>query len=111
MQDHEVPAIQETDPPQHQSAPSEADAPEDAAAVRAEALAIAELCQLAGASNRTAEFLALGASEAQVRKALLAARADSVEISSTITPDAALARPANVTSPLMSAIKKLTGKE
>ena len=81
-------------------------------ASHADAIAIAELCQLAGHSELTARFLSEGATESQVRKSLLAARAESVEIHSTITPidgDAALHRPA--ANPLMAAIKKLTGKE
>lgn len=106
-----LPDTREADPVETPPAQPQQDAPEDAELVRAEALAIAELCQLAGAPNRIAEFLALGASEAQVRKTLLAARADSIEITSTIAPDAAAARPANVANPLMAAIRKLTGKE
>jgi signal peptide peptidase SppA len=103
-----VPASPVTD-----ATPAE-DAPTSAApgASRADAIAIAELCQLAGHSELTARFLSEGATESQVRKSLLAARAESVEIHSTITPidgDAAPHRPA--ANPLMAAIKKLTGKE
>lgn len=84
------------------------------AAVRADAVAIAELCQLAGQPQRTAAFLAEGASESQVRKALLAARAESPEIASAIHPDAALqargaASPEH--NPLIKAVKKLIGKD
>lgn len=82
------------------------------AASHADAIAIAELCQLAGHPDLTVRFLSEGATESQVRKSLLAARAESVEIHSTITPidgDAAPHRPA--ANPLMAAIKKLTGKE
>ena len=76
------------------------------------ALAIAELCQLAGHPELTAAFLAEGVSEAHVRKALLASRADSPEIRSTIAPDAALPhQPQSAANPLMAAVKKLTGKE
>ncbi len=79
---------------------------------RAVAVAIAELCQLAGHPERTAAFLAAGVSEAQVRKALMAARADSPEIRSTIAPDAsALQPPLASGNPLLAAVKKLTGKE
>jgi hypothetical protein len=103
-----VPASPVTD-----AAPAD-DKPASAApgASHADAIAIAELCQLAGHSELTARFLSEGATESQVRKSLLAARAESVEIHSTITPidgDAALHRPA--ANPLMAAIKKLTGKE
>ena len=85
-------------------------APTDAS--RAGAVAIAELCQLAGHPELTAAFLAEGVSEAHVRKALLASRADSPEIRSTIAPDAALPhQPQSAANPLMAAVKKLTGKE
>jgi signal peptide peptidase SppA len=77
---------------------------------RAEAQAIAEICLIAGASQRTAEFLAAGLSEAQVRRALLEARADQPEIASRITADAGTAlRPE--TSPVVAAVKKLITKE
>ena len=81
-------------------------------ASRADAVAIAELCQLAGHPELTAAFLADGVSEAQVRKALLASRADSPEIRSTIAPDAAIPQQnQSAANPLMAAVKKLTGKE
>lgn len=80
-------------------------------ATRADALAIAELCQLAGHPERTAAFLAEGASEAQVRRALLAARAESPEITSLIHPDAQAPEAHPDQNPLMKAVKKLTGKE
>lgn len=79
----------------------------------ADALAIAELCQLAGHSELTAGFLAANTSEAQVRKTLLAARADSVEISSCIAPDSAASTATThaTSNPLLSAIRKLSGKD
>ena len=81
-------------------------------ASRADAVAIAELCQLAGHPELTAAFLAEGVSEAQVRKALLASRADSPEIRSTIAPDTAPPQQSqSAANPLMAAVKKLTGKE
>ena len=81
-------------------------------ASRADAVAIAELCQLAGHPELTAAFLADGVSEAQVRKALLASRADSPEIRSTIAPDASAPQQSqSAANPLMAAVKKLTGKE
>ncbi|MEF8736803.1 MAG: S49 family peptidase [Candidatus Accumulibacter necessarius] len=84
------------------------------AATRAEAVAIAELCQLAGYPQRTVAFLAQGASASDVRRALLAARAESPEIDSMIHPDAAA--PATsldsaAHNPLIQAVKKLTGKD
>lgn len=82
-------------------------------AARAEAFTIAELCQLAGQSQRITAFLAQGATSTQVRQSLLASRAQSEEISSSIHPDAALkAQPgsANDAGALMAAVKKLTQK-
>jgi hypothetical protein len=77
---------------------------------RAQAQAIAEICLIAGASQRTAEFLAADLSEAEVRRALLEARSDQVEIASRITPDAGTAvRPE--TGPVVAAVKKLITKE
>lgn len=84
------------------------------AAARADAVAVAELCQLAGQPQRTAAFLADGASESQVRKSLLAARAQSPEITSVIDPDAAAQSSGEASperNPLMKAVKKLTGKD
>jgi len=105
-----------TEPAGPADLPSQEDAVESAvvaarAATRADALAIAELCQLAGHPGRTATFLAEGASEAQVRRALLAARADSTEITSLIHPDAQAPEQHPEHNPLMKAVKKLTGKE
>lgn len=79
---------------------------------RIEAQAIAELCLIAGQPQRTAEFLTSGASEAQVRRALLEARADQPEITSCITADTGTGttqRPED--SPVVAAVKKLTNKE
>ena len=78
---------------------------------RADALAIAELCQLAGQPQRTMGFLASGADAQQVRKALLEGRARSPEISSVIHPDAAAKATSPDQSPLMAAVKKLTAKD
>lgn len=77
---------------------------------RSEAQAIAEICLIAGCPDRTAEFLASSVSEAQVRRALLEARAQQPEISSHITADAGTtAQPA--VSPVIAAVKKLISKE
>ena len=80
-------------------------------AARADALAIAELCQLAGQPQRIVTFLAEGASESHVRRTLLASRAESPEITSVIHPDAANKAASPEQNPLMKAVKKLTGKE
>lgn len=81
------------------------------AATRADALAIAELCQLAGQPQRIAGFLANGTSETEVRKALLASRAEGQEIQSHLHPDAVSQAASTDHNPLMKAVKKLTGKE
>jgi hypothetical protein len=70
---------------------------------------IAEICQLAGQSQRIAGFLAQGATSAQVRQTLLAARASSEEITSVIHPDA-VKQPPSQDGTLMAAVKKLTQK-
>lgn len=78
------------------------------------AQAIAELCLLAGCPDRAAEFIAAGKSQADVRRALIEARAaqsDAADIRSTITVDAgtqAMDRPE--TSPIVAAVKKLTAQ-
>jgi hypothetical protein len=103
------------DPPQTDGDPQLTPAAQAAlaqsfASGRSQAQAIAEMCLIAGQSQRTAEFLAAGFSEAQVRRALLNARADQPEIASRITADAGTSqRPEN--SPVVAAVKKLTAKE
>ena len=78
------------------------------------AQAIAELCLLAGCPDRAAEFIAAGKSQADVRRALIDARAaqsESADIRSTITVDAgtqSLDHPE--TSPIVAAVKKLTAQ-
>lgn len=83
--------------------------------VRREAHAIAELCLLAGHPDKAAEFIAAGKTEADVRRLLIAMKAasQSPEIRSTIDPDKAaeVESPASPNNPLISAIKKITGKE
>jgi signal peptide peptidase SppA len=77
---------------------------------RIEAQAIAEICLIAGSPQRTAEFLASGMTEAQVRRALLESRAEQPEIASRITADAGTTvRPES--SPVVAAVKKLATKE
>jgi hypothetical protein len=75
-------------------------------------LEIAELCQLAGQSNRIASFLAQGISAGQVRQSLLLSRAQSEEISSLIHPDAikpGTKSTSDASSALLAAVKKLSG--
>jgi capsid assembly protease len=77
---------------------------------RAEAHAIAELCLLAGQPQRTAEFLASGMSQAQVRTTLIEARAQQPEIQSHITTEAST-QSQETNNLLMAATQKLTHKE
>ena len=77
---------------------------------RAEALAIAELCQLAGQSDRILGFLAEGATPEQVRRVLLAVRADSPEIASRLHPDAAAQAVSPEHGPLMRAVRRMIGQ-
>jgi signal peptide peptidase SppA len=105
-------SVKATDPANEQSDANESVAAAPApGAARPDAVAIAELCYLAGHPELTAAFLAEGVSEAHVRKALLASRADSPEIRSTIAPDATPQATQSATNPLVAAVKKLTGKE
>ncbi|UZR30784.1 S49 family peptidase [Methylococcus mesophilus] len=102
--DGSVPQVASSLPPSPET--GQADAHHEA---RAEAQAIAELCLIAGAASRTAEFLAAGMSEAQVRRALLAARAETPEIASRIQVDAGTSvRPE--ASPVVAAVQKLIAR-
>jgi signal peptide peptidase SppA len=76
-----------------------------------EAVAIAELCLLAGCPERTGEFLAARMTAAQVRQVLLQARADQVEIAShltvTGTPGATTAaNAATAANPVLDAVRR-----
>lgn len=76
----------------------------------AEAQAIAELCLIAGCPQRTAEYLAAGMTQTEVRHALLAARAEQPEIRSTITSEASTASVISLrpeSSPVVAAVKRL----
>ena len=84
--------------PAASTAPPSADA-------QSEAVAIAELCLLAGCPERTTEFLAARMSAAQVRQVLLQARADQVEIASHHLANAAPAA-ATTTNPVLDAVRK-----
>jgi signal peptide peptidase SppA len=102
--------ISEGEPNSAQPRPK-SDEPGAAADAHAQALEIAQLCQLAGQTSRIASFLAQGISATQVRQALLLSRAQSEEIASLIHPDAA--RPvakatSDGASTLLAAVKKLT---
>lgn len=101
----QAPSLQPTHPPTTSEA-----AKATAASARSEAQAIAEICLIAGAPQRTAEFLTSGMTQAQVRRVLLEARAEQPEIASRITAEAGTTlRPQ--TSPVVAAVKKLMNKE
>jgi capsid assembly protease len=74
-----------------------------------DAVAVAELCLLAGCPERTTEFLAARMSVSQVRQVLLQARADQVEIASHHLADAAPAAAATTTNPVADAVRKRIG--
>ena len=123
MTDPENADPQQEPTPQEPIAPSEAPNPQapnpptsaeaakaSASSARSEAQAIAEICLIAGAPQRTAEFLACGMTQPQVRRALLEARAEQPEIASRITAEAGTTlRPQ--TSPVVAAVKKLMNRE
>jgi signal peptide peptidase SppA len=83
----------------------------DADAVRAQAhsdaLAIAELCELAGQPTLTASFLAEGVTAAVARQRLLAAKAESTEITTHLSPTAPapIAATSLNDNPLIQAVK------
>lgn len=75
----------------------------------ADAIAVAELCLLAGCPERTTEFLAARLSASQVRQVLLQARADQVEIASHHLAEAAPAAAATTANPVADAVRKRLG--
>lgn len=93
------------------AAASPADLDEARMQARTDALAIAELCELAGQSHLTATLLGEGVTPAQARQRLLAARAGGPEIASHLTPDAAAASPATrlEDNPLVQAARARAG--
>jgi signal peptide peptidase SppA len=95
--------------PTEDVAPADPLEPAAVATGRAEALAIAELCQLAGQSHRIVGFLAEGATPDQVRRALLASRAESPEIASRLNPDASAQEASPEHGPLMRAVRRMIG--
>lgn len=88
----------------------------DTEAVRAQAhsdaLAIAELCALAGRSDLTATFLGEGLGLTDVRRKLLGLRAESPEITSHLSPTAAptASAPSLDDNPLIHAVKARAAK-
>lgn len=83
-------------------APVETPAPN----AQANAVAIAELCTLAGCTHRIAEFLAKGIAPDAVRRELLAARAATPEVQSRILPEAGTGHSASLDdNPVLRAAK------
>ncbi|MDP2432932.1 MAG: S49 family peptidase [Pseudomonadota bacterium] len=78
----------------------------------ADAVEVAELCQLAGVPERTASYLAAQTPVANVRRTLLALRADGPEITSHLTPEAMAAKPeALKDNPLIAQARARAGKD
>jgi signal peptide peptidase SppA len=78
----------------------------------ADAIEVAELCQLAGVPDRTASFLSAQTPVANVRRALLALRAQGPEITSHLSPEAMAAQPESLKdNPLIAAARARAGKE
>ncbi len=93
-----------------QPASTHAGAP--AAPSYADAIEVAELCQLAGVPDRTASFLASQTPVANVRRALLALRAQGPEIASHLSPEAMAAQPESLKdNPLIAAARARAGKD
>lgn len=78
----------------------------------ADAIEVAELCQLAGVSERTAAFLSAATPVPDVRRALLALRAAGPEIASHLTPEAMVAKPESLKdNPLIAQARARAGKD
>jgi signal peptide peptidase SppA len=78
----------------------------------ADAVEVAELCQLAGVPERTASYLSAQTPVANVRRTLLALRADGPEIASHLTPEAMAAKPeALKDNPLIAQARARAGKD
>ncbi len=94
------------------TAPSTTPASAPAAPNYADAIEVAELCQLAGVPDRTASFLASQTPVANVRRALLALRAQGPEIASHLSPEAMAAQPESLKdNPLIAAARARAGKD
>jgi len=102
----------------HMTQPEPQTEPPDAPAVQqmtmgyADAVEVAELCQLAGVPERTASYLSAQTPVANVRRTLLALRADGPEIASHLTPEAMAAKPeALKDNPLIAQARARAGKD
>ncbi len=76
------------------------------------AVEVAELCQLAGVPERTASYLAAQTPVANVRRTLLALRAEGPEIASHLRPEAMAAQPESLKdNPLIAQARARAGKD
>ena len=92
--------------------PATAPSTTSAAPNYADAIEVAELCQLAGVPDRTASFLAAQTPVANVRRALLTLRAQGPEIASHLSPEAMAAQPESLKdNPLIAAARARAGKD
>lgn len=107
-----------TQPEPHTDTPEVPATPATPAAIQqmtmsyADAVEVAELCQLAGVPERTASYLAAQTPVANVRRTLLALRADGPEIASHLSPEAMAAKPeALKDNPLIAQARARAGKD
>jgi signal peptide peptidase SppA len=107
-----------TQPESHTDTPEVPVTPATPAAIQqmtmsyADAVEVAELCQLAGVPERTASYLSAQTPVANVRRTLLALRAGGPEIASHLTPEAMAAKPeALKDNPLIAQARARAGKD
>lgn len=107
-----------TQPEPHTDTPEVPATPATPAAIQqmtmsyADAVEVAELCQLAGVPERTASYLSTQTPVANVRRTLLALRAEGPEIASYLTPEAMAAKPeALKDNPLIAQARARAGKD
>lgn len=107
-----------TQPEPHTDTPEVPATPATPAAIQqmtmsyADAVEVAELCQLAGVPERTASYLSAQTPVANVRRTLLALRADGPEITSHLSPEAMAAKPeALKDNPLIAQARARAGKD
>ena len=107
-----------TQPEHHTETPEVPATPATPAAIQqmtmsyADAVEVAELCQLAGVPERTASYLSAQTPVANVRRTLLALRAEGPEIASHLTPEAMAAKPeALKDNPLIAQARARAGKD
>lgn len=101
-----------TDTPEVPATPATPAAVQQMTMGYADAVEVAELCQLAGMPERTAGYLSAQTPVANVRRTLLALRADGPEIASHLSPEAMAAKPeALKDNPLIAQARARAGKD